>query len=381
MTTQREYDTNGYMEVKNNPLSKVGVFEYLGSSISAPDPDKVYKVYRPAEELNSPECINSFKLMPWVDEHEMLGSESAGLTPAEKKGVHGVIGEDVYFDGEYLRGNLKVFSESLHDIIDDGKNELSCGYRCKYKSESGIFNGESYDYIQRDIRGNHLATVGEGRMGSDVAVMDHKFTFDSKDLIMKEEDNKDMKKKGEDMEKEKPEAKAEDAEYSMADMKKQMDAIMGMLKGKGKDEKPEGLDEDEDKGGMKDKKGMDSNDISAMVDSKVKSGLDAALKPLMDKLNGIETNAMDASMAETKVKLVEKISNEVGTFDSSGMTLEGIQDYGLKQFGLDCKDSSQKGAMLAGYFGKNKVAESFGTGMDAKKDSGAGWASKHTGDK
>ena len=183
--TNRNIDVNGYMRVENNPLSKVGVFQYLGSSISDDlVPDKIYNVFRSEEELSKKECIDSFKNIPWVNEHKMLGKSLDGLTPAEKKGVHGTIGEQVYFEYPYLKGNLVVFSESLHDTIEDGKNELSCGYRCNYKKQRGSFEGQDYDFIQTDILGNHIATVGQGRMGPDVAVMDHKFTFDSKDIIM-----------------------------------------------------------------------------------------------------------------------------------------------------------------------------------------------------
>jgi len=49
----REVDTNGWFEVKNNPLSKVGVFPYRGIQLpNAPDPNAIYQVYRPAEERN-----------------------------------------------------------------------------------------------------------------------------------------------------------------------------------------------------------------------------------------------------------------------------------------------------------------------------------------
>jgi hypothetical protein len=122
-------DVNDYIEVKDNPLSKVGVFPYRGSSLpGAPDPNKTYMVYRPADELGDPATIDSFKLLPWIDNHAMLGAEDAGLTPPEKKGVQGVIGENVHFDNGTLYGNLKVFSQSLADLIEAGKRELSCGY-------------------------------------------------------------------------------------------------------------------------------------------------------------------------------------------------------------------------------------------------------------
>ena len=169
----RFLDSNGWIEVRRNPLSKVGVFNYTGRQVGdSTNPDKVYRVYRPAEELAAPECLESFRLLPWIDNHVMLGHEDDGLMPAERKGVQGVIGEDVSFDGETLFGNLKVFSHSLASLIEAGKRELSCGYRCTYDFTPGVFRGEAYDSVQRTIRGNHLALVHSGRMGPGVAVLD-----------------------------------------------------------------------------------------------------------------------------------------------------------------------------------------------------------------
>jgi uncharacterized protein len=46
----QKIDSNGFIEIENNPISKVGIYEYLGSEIAAPDPTKIYKVLRPEEE-------------------------------------------------------------------------------------------------------------------------------------------------------------------------------------------------------------------------------------------------------------------------------------------------------------------------------------------
>ncbi|EMM9641700.1 DUF2213 domain-containing protein [Providencia rettgeri] len=188
--TKRTYDNNGWLEVKGNPISKVGVFDYLGAEIGAPEPDKIYRVLRPPEELASEATINSFKLTPFIIEHEMLGKHA---TPAEKKGIQGVIGENVYFDPPYLRANIKIFSDVALSNIDSGKIDLSPGYRSKYEFTSGIYEGQHYDVIQRHLRGNHLALVDEGRTGPDVAVQDHLvITIDTKELIrMNEEENKE----------------------------------------------------------------------------------------------------------------------------------------------------------------------------------------------
>jgi len=196
METNREVDSNGWYEIKRNPLSKVGVFEYSGASIGdTENPDKIYRVYRPAESLSDPETIASLKLLPWVDDHTMLGDEELGMTPPEKKGVQGVIGENVFFDpaSGVLYGNIKVFSEAMKNLIENGKEELSLGYRCNYLFESGIIGGQRYDAIQTDIRGNHLALVEEGRMGKDVKVLDSaerfKITLDAKELTMAKDSN------------------------------------------------------------------------------------------------------------------------------------------------------------------------------------------------
>ncbi len=199
--TARKQDYNGFIEIKGNPITQVGVFPYYGSQISdSLEPNKVYNVYRPEEELRKSECLDSFKLVPWIIDHVMLGSAKNGLTPTEEKGIDGVTGEDVYFEYPYLKTNLKVFSDSLQKVMNDDKKELSMGYFCEYDIVSGVWNGIQYDAIQKNIFGNHLASVKEGRAGPDVRVLDSKmderfkFTFDSKELQMQKEmqDQKDL---------------------------------------------------------------------------------------------------------------------------------------------------------------------------------------------
>lgn len=152
------------------------MFDYNGSQLGpdCPDKTKMYKVLRPAEELSHPDALESFQLVPFINDHTMLGRRGK---PAESVGVHGVTGQDIYFDANdgdgVMKGTLKVFSTGLAGKIDAGKKDLSLGYGCSYDWTPGVFKGQAYDCIQRTPRGNHIALVKAGRMGSQVAVLDH----------------------------------------------------------------------------------------------------------------------------------------------------------------------------------------------------------------
>ena len=124
--SKRQFDSNGWYEVKNNPISKTGVFQYLGKNISETlEPEEIYNVYRPESSLNNPDTINSFKLVPWIPYHEMLGD---GFTPAENVGVECTTGEQVYYKDGTLYGNIKVYGQKLAAMIQDGVKELSLGF-------------------------------------------------------------------------------------------------------------------------------------------------------------------------------------------------------------------------------------------------------------
>lgn len=180
-------DKSGFWFIPHNPISKVGVFDYLGSSISEEcEPNKVYKVFRSGETLlqSVPTWDNPPK--PFINDHEMLGE---GFTEIDERPVQGVITNPVFEDG-VLYADITVYSEKLKDAIENGKKELSLGYFCKFEKQPGTYEGESYDYIQTNMVGNHIALVEAGRCGSDVKVFDQKCVMDSFDIISKDEDLK-----------------------------------------------------------------------------------------------------------------------------------------------------------------------------------------------
>lgn len=185
-------DKNGFWFIEHNPITKTGVYDYLGKQISPEcEPNKIYKVLRPKEELFKKETLDSLRLIPIVNDHTMIGQ---GFTAPEDKGIDGTLGDNVSHDTDTIYNDLKIMSNKMKEDIRNGKKELSLGYFCRYDKQPGTYKGQRYDYIQRDIKANHLALVDKGRMGADVRVYDSKnqggtFAMDSIDITMdKDED-------------------------------------------------------------------------------------------------------------------------------------------------------------------------------------------------
>lgn len=175
--SQRIYDNNGWLYIPKNPISKAGVFPYLGSEIGAPEPTRVYNVLRSPEELEK--SAETFRLIPIIDEHELLGSIG---TSTDERPPAGYTGESVSYEHPYLFAPLKITSDALQKQLARGKIELSPAYTCDWIPETGVYEGERYDYVQKIKHGNHLALVEKGRTGRDVAVLDH-YAFDTGGLL------------------------------------------------------------------------------------------------------------------------------------------------------------------------------------------------------
>lgn len=334
--SKRVQDINGWAEVRDNPISKVGVFPYSGRAIGdLENPDRVYRVYRPAEELGHPETIESFRLLPFINDHPnaMLGSAELDLPTVDGKAADGVIGEQVYFKDGYLYGNLKFFTDRIVQAMGAGKKQVSAGFRCMYEKAAGSFNGEPYDYIQRKIRGNHIALVTEGRMGPEVAVLDHlTMTFDSKELIkMADELDKDVK--------------TGEAEMTLAEViatvkavapqiKALQDAMAALSPNAGEVKVEEVVDEDEDEDPAK-------TDVEPAVLDALKTGMDALekqLKAITGAVSKLQGSALDAKGVFTasaeRDALYRDVSQVTGAFDHSAMDALEVAQYGLDKFGL-----------------------------------------------
>ena len=169
-TSKRSKDSNGFLIIKDNPIAKAGVFDYLLSELKQdiePKDDKVVKVYRPFSELIR--VKDSFSNKPIKMFHHWVGDEC--------ETADGAIGSNITIDeaNEYLRADLIIYNPKLIEAIEKNELvELSPAYTGKEIAENGRYNGEAYEFKQELGEVNHLAVVEIGRSGKDLKIYDSK---------------------------------------------------------------------------------------------------------------------------------------------------------------------------------------------------------------
>lgn len=172
----RSKDENGFLHVALTPISKATVNPYLGREIEGSaahgfKPDAIYYGLRDPKELEK--AADTFNGLPLLLEHHPTDAENL-----PKEWVVGSMGTDAVYEKPYLKNSMTVTDAQAIGYIEDGTaKEISCSYRFTPDFTAGEFtevDGSKvhYDFIMRDIRGNHVALVPEGRAGHDVHVAD-----------------------------------------------------------------------------------------------------------------------------------------------------------------------------------------------------------------
>ena len=167
-------EPEGYLLCLNVPVARTGTQDYLpeelgitpGSSSFPSGPGGLISVYRPEEEVFAPETLASFEGMPVTNDHPPDGVDVDNIRRLQMGHAHNIrrgTGEE----SDLLLADLIITDERLIEAILNGKREISCGYTYELSEENG-------QYIQRKIRGNHIAVVDAGRAGHRVSIKDKK---------------------------------------------------------------------------------------------------------------------------------------------------------------------------------------------------------------
>lgn len=167
----RSKDANGHLIVELANISIADVNPYYGHEIPDADalgldPQRVYMLLRDPEELKK--AASTFNEKPLLLRHKPV---SADDHPREI--TVGTIGSNAEFVHPHLQNSLTVWDQEGIDAIESEETkELSPGYRYRADMTPGTFEGKHYDGVMRDLAGNHLALVVEGRSGPTVVVGD-----------------------------------------------------------------------------------------------------------------------------------------------------------------------------------------------------------------
>lgn len=145
------FTPEGYL-IDNPILTRVGIFEYHNADGS------VRRELRLPEEVFAAESLASYKGKPVILTHE------AGLVDVDnvqQEHIGTILSEGIQ-DGDNVRAQIVI-----HDAesLDYGLRELSLGYTQTPDETPGVWNGQPYDAIQRNIQINHLALVEKARAG------------------------------------------------------------------------------------------------------------------------------------------------------------------------------------------------------------------------
>ncbi len=295
--SQRTTDENGFLHVGASHITKAAVNPYYGREVpgwqeAGLDPEAVYYGLRDPEELQA--SLETWAGLPLHIEHHIDSAEEP-----QKLTRVGAVGTGAVWNPPYVDAPLTVWDRAAIDAIEDGSfRELSCAYRYDPDFTPGSYEGIPYDFIMRNIRGNHVALVEEGRAGPDVVVADSHPTSTKKGTLMgtfkkwfrgAQDDNPDIEKQevelaqaiidlhkvdpvtGEIVDVTEDEDKAEEirklvgelsAKLDPEDVKKLKDALSDLAyskaTGDGKAEKKEAMDEDARK--AMDTCGLDAED-------------------------------------------------------------------------------------------------------------------------
>ncbi len=159
------YTEEGYL-VDHPIVTTCGIFEYKNEDGST------RRELRLPEEVFAKESLESYKGQPIIITHD------AG--EVDKNNVHreqiGTIMSEGYRDGNNVR--CEIIIHDTNALQRCGLKELSLGYSLDTDDAPGVYRGEKYDCVQKNIKINHLALVRGARAGEAA-----RLNIDSKDDV------------------------------------------------------------------------------------------------------------------------------------------------------------------------------------------------------
>jgi len=192
MYTKFEKTPEGFLKGRA-VICSTGIYEYRRADGS------IVKELRLPEEVFAPAFLESLKLKPvtlghpdemvTVDNVQKYQKGTLGDNPSSPGGTEGKpnmaggqAGYQFYSTDMYhVAIDMIIHDADTIRAVEDGTDELSVGYTCDLEQATpgARFLGQTYDYVQRNLKCNHVAVVPKGRAGDAARIR-----LDSDDAIL-----------------------------------------------------------------------------------------------------------------------------------------------------------------------------------------------------
>lgn len=194
-TSAIRFDTGELQKAERTPqgflrvpvyATRAGVFNYKTGD------GKIIRELRPPEEVFKADSLHSLVGAPFTLRHPPEMITPKNVTKYQK----GHVLENIRQDGDKVSCSVIISDADAIEAVESGMREVSCGYHADIFDEAGVYQGQPYDVVQRNIRYNHLAATEKGRAGPEVRIR-----LDAADAVMEQEQSTTTKEEKTEMEK------------------------------------------------------------------------------------------------------------------------------------------------------------------------------------
>ncbi|MET3710402.1 hypothetical protein ABIC65_001082 [Sphingomonas trueperi] len=146
--------------------------DYLAGELGLADrdPRDVVRVFRPADEVFHKDALASLAHRPVTLDHPSVPVQASNW----KSFAVGDVGDEIMRDGEFVRVPIKIMDSGAIDSIKSDRREFSLGYTAEMVAQAGVHDGQSYDFVAKNFRYNHLAAVSRARGGQELRIVDER---------------------------------------------------------------------------------------------------------------------------------------------------------------------------------------------------------------
>lgn len=306
----------GYLTV-NVPITRPGVFPYQRQDGTVQMEAKL------PEEIFNDRVLYTARSKPVTDGHP---NEPVTVDNYQTY-AKGMSHTDSRVEDLKVYISLTVTDKGLIQKIFDGYNEISIGFMSEVVAESGTYDGQNYEYVQRNIEINHIAVVEKGRAGPEVAIR-----ADSDAWQVDSQDEPEGSKK------EMAKIKIKDTEYEVDEtVKAHITALEKKVNEKGNEKE-------------KDTKGDAADAFLGRLDA-MQAQLDAKEAELAaEKAKQLTGDALDKLVAE-RVELISTAKPLLGdSFDFIGKSDRDIKEAVIATTKQDFKGDGKSDDYINAYF-------------------------------